>query len=74
MGISLSGALIYLNYNDSQQNEAKPFLDFHGCSDHTVPYSCVDFPGGLVAGAASVLKCHARERGGGGCHRGSECP
>ena len=45
-GISLSGALIYLNYNDSQQNEAKPFLDFHGCSDHTVPYSCVDFPGG----------------------------
>jgi dienelactone hydrolase len=45
-GVSLSGALIYLNYDDAKKGAVKPFLDFHGCSDHTVPYSCVDYPGG----------------------------
>ena len=40
-GVALSGALIELNYlNVLTNNDLKPYLDFHGCNDHTVPYNC----------------------------------
>ena len=33
--------MIELNYFNVQLNEdLKPYLDFHGCNDHTLPYYC----------------------------------
>jgi dienelactone hydrolase len=52
-GVALSGALIELNYlNVAENKDLKPYLDFHGCKDHTVPYDC---PAGVPS--KKTLEC-----------------